>query len=148
MTLHSGWRTVTASASLMQDCYCQCQSVAQTDSDWSSLLSVNESYLMMTTIILHSVHSVYFVFSLFDWLELMPSITLNLATGCLLFIMLRCAVPKQEIGSSSSGIQWHSLEWWINAWHEIIAGSWLTGPSEILNDQIRIIACKDSKFQY
>ena len=65
---------------LMQDCYCQCQSVAQTDSDWSSLLSMNENYLMMTIIILHSVHSVYFVFFIV-WLIGADAI-LNLATDC------------------------------------------------------------------
>ena len=88
---------------LMQDCYCQCQSVAQTDSDWSSLLSMNENYLMMTIIILHSVHSVYFAISLFDWLELMP-----------FWIWQLTAVPKKKIGSSISGIQWHSFTGMMN----------------------------------
>ena len=88
---------------LMQDCYCQCQSVAQTDSDWSSLLSMNENYLMMTIIILHSVHSVYFAISLFDWLELMP-----------FWIWQLTAVPKKKIGSSMSGIQWHSFTGMMN----------------------------------
>ena len=44
----------------------------------------------------------------------------------LLFRRRKLAHPVQE----SNDI--HSLEWWINAWQEIIARSWLTGPSEKL----------------
>ena len=108
---------------LMQDCYCQCQSVAQTDSDWSSLLSMNENYLMMTIIILHSVHSVYFGFFIV-WLIGADAI-LNLATDC-------CSEGENWL------IQFRNPMTFTGMMNQCMAGnhcrirSWLTGPSEKL----------------
>ena len=125
MTLHSGWRTVTVSASFDAGLLLILPvPVSCSDRFRLKFTSLNEWKLFDDD----NYHSSFSSFSLFcffhcliDW-----SWCHSESGNWLLFRRRKLAHPVQE----SNDI--HSLEWWINAWQEIIAGSWLTGPSEKL----------------
>ena len=123
MTLHSGWHTVTVTVSFDAGLLLPVP-VSCSDRFRLKFTSLNEWKLFDDD----NYHSSFSSFSLFcffhcliDW-----SWCHSESGNWLLFRRRKLAHPFQE----SNDI--HSLEWWINAWQEIIAGSWLTGPSEKL----------------